>query len=58
MTQGIFPWSRCVPYDWSRWFAWYPVRKTNGRLAMGWLQVRAHGEIAPNGDLTDWVEFR
>jgi hypothetical protein len=57
-AQGLFPWSRSVPYEWSRWFAWWPVRADDGRIL--WLRrvmVRAHGEIAPNGDLTDWYEF-
>lgn len=55
----IMPWSKSVPYDWTQWFAWFPVRAIDGRLK--WLRtvdVRAHGEIAPNGDLTDRYEFR
>lgn len=58
MSQGIFPWSRRVPYAWSRWFAWYPVRLTTGQLVLGWVECRAHGEVAPNGELDDRYEFR
>lgn len=58
MPQGVFPWSRSVPYEWSPWRAWYPVRLVSGELALGWVECRAHGVVAPNGDLTDWYEFR
>jgi hypothetical protein len=46
----MMPWSKSTPYDWTRWFAWFPVRAIDGHLK--WLsvvEVRAHGEIAPVG---------
>lgn len=58
MSQGILPWFPWAPYDWSDWFAWYPVRMPDGWPSVGWVQVRAHAVIAPEGDLTDRYEYR
>lgn len=58
-------------YSWRPWFAWYPVkwyvpvnegngwsRTYNGRLWMRWIECRHVGAVAPNGDLTDYWEYR
>lgn len=63
-TQGFFPWSRSVPYEWSWWFAWYPVRTIYGQLAwLRYVMVHAYGEVVPSGepnegDLYGVYEFR
>lgn len=57
-------------YDWQRWFAWYPVvvdayevneivnGKMRYRVRFRWVERRIRGEVAPNGDLTDWWQYR
>jgi hypothetical protein len=52
--------------DWHPWFAWYPVRLWRfgddyWRAPRAWLrrvECRIVGAIAPNGDLTDYWEYR
>lgn len=36
-------------YEWHPYFAWRRLR---------WVERRLHGEVAPNGDLTGWWEYR
>lgn len=50
-------------YPWRRWFAWYPIKRGTGWggplwFWLGWIWWKPHGEVAPNGDLTDWIEYR
>lgn len=59
-------------YEWHCWFAWYPVRLVyeinegngyswadSGNYAWWcWVECCCHSEIAPNGDLTEWWEYR
>lgn len=56
-------------YDWHPWFVWYPKwihfeRKVGAAGGLGrfiWLrrvECRIRGAIAPNGDLTDYWEYR
>ena len=56
-------------YSWQRWFAWYPVRvfvlKGLGDHSdlydvvwFKWVERRHVGAVAPNGDLTDYWEYR
>lgn len=42
------------PYEWHPWFAWYPC----AGYWLRWVECRVHGEVAPNGDLTEWWEYR
>lgn len=57
--QGIFPWSRGVPYEWCLWFAWYPVRLRTKRIAfLRLVYAQSHAYIAPNGDLADSYEYK
>lgn len=60
-----FPWfvwftwmSRPLPYAWVDWFAWWPVRTDVGWRWLQRIQVRIHGEVAENGELCSWTEFR
>lgn len=52
------------PYQWHRWFSWYPVKMDyhagfnppRGPYAWRWLctiERRIVGGVAPNGDLAD-----
>jgi hypothetical protein len=54
-------------YEWHPWFAWFPVFIYRPHpvpfpqplLAWcRWVECRVHGEVAPNGDLTEWWEYR
>jgi len=54
---------RSNEYGWNRWFAWYPIRLyacgRMGRLVwLRWIEYRHCGAVAPNGDLTDYWEYR
>ncbi len=61
-SQGLFPWSRNVPYEWSPWFAWWPVRTETGWMRMGWVEARAIRELVSSDDgfcgTNEQYEFR
>lgn len=57
-------------YDWHPWFAWYPVDvdvyevrdirrgKTRYKVWLRWVERKIVGAVAPDGDLTDYREYR
>jgi len=46
-------------YTWTSWFAWYTVKLIDGGYTrFRWVERRHIGAIAPNGDLTDYWEYR
>lgn len=52
--------------DWELWFAWYPVRlyvdgdnwKSAPKVWLRWIECRIVGAVAPNGDITEYWEYR
>lgn len=41
-------------YDWRPWFAWHPA----AGFWLCWVECRVVGAVAPNGDLTEFWEYR
>lgn len=57
---NIWPWSNAVPYEWTLFYAWYPVKTIDGG---GWrwlcfVEVKMMGFVAPDGNLDDVTWYR